>query len=631
MARQVNPERPSMHESVNELQGVLEEAGFATVYDRFVAMDGRCPFCEAGTRCSLCSMGPCQIRPRQNVWRGVCGIDHKAMVLRNLVHLDIMGLSAYTHHTREVARTLLAISEGRSPYTIKDEAKLNLLCEKLGVGCEGTAAEKAGRVAKAIIDSLDDVSGAESVMARAFAPEERLSVWREIGVMPRNPMHELVSAATRSMTNIDGDWMSLAKTVLRLGLASCYGALVPLEIGQDAIFGTPKPHTAQVDIGILDPDYVNIAFNGHEPFLGFAVIEAARTEKAQEMARQAGAKGLRVIGSTETGQELMQRTETDEVFVGCIGNWIMQEFAMATGAIDVFAMDMNCSVPTLGELAEKYGATLVAVSELIGVPGTHERIEYEPEKAEEQAWRLIELAVENFKRRKDKPARRGLPKREVVVGFSIEAVLEALGGSLQPLLDVIAAGKIQGVAALVSCTTLKNGPQDSLTAAVARELIARDILVLSAGCGNGACQVAGLTSMEALQWAGDGLKAVCEQIGMPPVLSFGTCTDTGRIVLLVAAVAEALGCNIPDLPVAVTAPEYMEQKATVDASAALALGLYTHVSPTPPVTGAPEVVKLLTEDLEGLTGGKLALGEDPAQVADGILEHIKAKRAGLGI
>jgi len=37
--------------------------------------------------------------------------------------------------------------------------------------------------------------------------------------------------------------------------------------------------------------------------------------------------------------------------------------------------------------------------------------------------------------------------------------------------------------------------------------------------------------------------------------------------------------SIPDLPVAAVAPEYMEQKATIDAVFALALGLYTYVNP----------------------------------------------------
>jgi carbon-monoxide dehydrogenase catalytic subunit len=248
-----------------------------------------------------------------------------------------------------------------------------------------------------------------------------------------------------------------------------------------------------------------------------------------------------------------------------------------------------------------------------------------------QAVELIDIAIENFKRRRGKTATRGLAKTRIVTGFSTESVLAALGGSLDPLLNLIKDGTIKGVTALVSCTSLRNGPQDNTTVQVAKELIARDILVLSAGCGNGACQVGGLNSLSAKDWAGPGLKAVCEQLGIPPVLSFGTCTDVGRLVLLVTAVADALGVNIPDLPVAVTAPEYMEQKATIDAFGAVAVGLYTHVSPTPPVTGSPEVVELLTNTVESLTGGKLAVGDDPGQIADGIMAHIQKKREALGI
>jgi len=118
---------------------------------------------------------------------------------------------------------------------------------------------------------------------------------------------------------------------------------------------------------------------------------------------------------------------------------------------------------------------------------------------------------------------------------------------------------------------------------------------------------------------------------VPPVLSFGTCTDTGRAALLVSAIADALGVDTPQLPVAVTAPEYMEQKATIDAVFAIAFGLYTHVSPIPPVTGAEGLVQLLTRDVEGLLGGKLAVADDPTQAVDGIEQHIVSKRKALGI
>jgi carbon-monoxide dehydrogenase catalytic subunit len=167
---------------------------------------------------------------------------------------------------------------------------------------------------------------------------------------------------------------------------------------------------------------------------------------------------------------------------------------------------------------------------------------------------------------------------------------------------------------------------------VARELIKRDILVLSMGCGNGAMQVAGLCSPEAKGFAGPGLKKICERLNIPPVLSYGTCTDTGRIADLLAAIASALGgVSITDLPVAAVAPEYMEQKATIDAIFALALGLYTYVNPVPPVTGAPNLVKLLTQDCKQVTGGELDVEKDPVKAAEGIVNHIEMNRKKLGI
>jgi carbon-monoxide dehydrogenase catalytic subunit len=151
------------------------------------------------------------------------------------------------------------------------------------------------------------------------------------------------------------------------------------------------------------------------------------------------------------------------------------------------------------------------------------------------------------------------------------------------------------------------------------------------GCGNAALQVAGMTSLEAIDMAGERLQEVCRALGIPPVLSFGTCTDTGRLALLVKSIADYLGVDIPQLPIAATAPEYMEQKATIDAIFAVAYGVTTHVSPVPPVTGSPEVVKLLTEDVEALTGGKLLVEEDPVRAAELLESVILEKRAALGI
>ena len=75
----------------------------------------------------------------------------------------------------------------------------------------------------------------------------------------------------------------------------------------------------------------------------------------------------------------------------------------------------------------------------------------------------------------------------------------------------------------------------------------------------------------------------------------------------------------------------MEQKATIDGLFTVAYGLYTHLSPLPPVTGGPELAKFLTEDVEKITGGKVAIGDDPVKVAEDIEAHINKKRKALGI
>jgi len=419
---------------------------------------------------------------------------------------------------------------------------------------------------------------------------------------------------------------------MRLGIACIYGAQIPLEMVQDILFGTPVPHEVDMDLGVMDPDYVNIVFNGHEPWVGVATIYEARKPEWQEKARRAGAKGIRVIGSIETGQELLQRFEMDEVFVGHTGNWLAIEPLLATGTVDVFAMDENCSPPNLHPYGEKYKVTLVSINDLVRVPKVEKNLDYKPPEGLAIAHKLLEWGIANYPIRREhvKPYVPQM-KTKAVAGFSTESILNALGGKLDPLLDVIKAGKIKGVVAIVNCASLKNGPQDWVTVNLAKELVKRDILILAGGCGNHGLEVAGMANMDALQYAGEGLKEVCSSLGIPPVLPFGTCTDTGRISMLVTALADALGVDTSDLPVAVSAPEWMEQKATIDGLFALAYGLYTHLSPTPPVTGGPELTKLLTEDLEGITGGKVAIGDNPAEIAQAIEDHINKKRQKLGI
>lgn len=634
----MEPERISYHTSVKTAYERLKKDGISNVWDRYEAQglggdpDQRCAFCTGGVRCDFCSNGPCRADAAKDK-RGVCGISADGMAMRMMLLRNVMGASTYHYHCEQTVRTLRETARGRTPYRIREPEKLVAFARRLGVLTGGEDAEVALRLCDFLERDFHRHTEEESVIVERLAPRERRRVWRDLGIFPGGIYGEMMRTTSSCLTNVDGSYLSLAKKALRLGVAMAYQSQVALETLQDCLFGTPAPHLIKVDLGVLDPDYVNILPNGHEPFLGFALVERARDQAWQAAAQKAGAKGIRVIANIETGQEMVQRLQMDEVFWGYTGNWIMQEAVLATGAVDVFVADMNCSLPLDPVYAEKYHFKLVPVSDLVAFEGVEDRVDYDPVQADAQADALLQMGVENFKvRHGTVEPLAGLPVGEAIAGFSPESIVAALGGSLVPLLKAIKDGSIQGVTALVSCTTLRDRGQDVHSVAVAKELIARDILVLSMGCGNAAMQVAGLCSPEAAVEAGPGLKKICIALGIPPVLSFGTCTDTGRCADLVATIAEALGgVPVTALPVAVAAPEYMEQKATVDAIFALAFGLYTYVNPVPTVTGAPRLVTLLTDEIQGLTGGVLALEKDAAAAAEGIAGHIREKRAELGI
>jgi carbon-monoxide dehydrogenase catalytic subunit len=631
-------ERMSYHKSVQKVYERLKKDGMNNIWDRFEAQgfggdpDKRCPFCLKGARCDLCSNGPCRADVSIDK-RGVCGITADGMAMRMMLLRNVMGASTYHYHTETTLKTLKATVEGKTPFKISEPEKLKNFAERLGLNTSGSEKETALKLYNFAKEDFNRAFDEPSKIVEKLAPPERQEVWNKLGVFPGGLYGEMMFSTSSCLTNVDGYYASLALKAMRLGIAMAYQSQIVNEFIQDVLFNIPKPHKMRVNLGVLDPDYVNILPNGHEPFLGFAMVQLARKSEWQEKAKSVGAKGLRIIANIETGQEMIQRWEMDDVFYGFTGNWIMQEAVLASGCIDAFICDMNCSMPIDPIYAKKYKFKLVPVSEVVVFEGITDRVDYQPDKAEEQAAKLLQMAIENFKERRSsiKPIT-GLDMNEAMVGFSTESIIEALGGNLDPLLDAIKDGTLRGVAGLISCTTLRDHGQDVHTIQVAKELIKRDVLVLSMGCGNGALQVGGLCVPEAKDMAGPGLKSICEKLGVPPVLSYGTCTDTGRIADLIGLISSTLGgVPIPDLPVVAVAPEYMEQKATIDAVFALAFGLYTYVNPVPTVTGGADLVKLLTQDCKDLTGGILHVETDTNQAVDAMLAHIEKNREKLGI
>lgn len=259
-------DRVSYHDSVEEMLIRIQEDGLSSVFSRWNPQEKiRCNFCLQGLSCWLCTQGPCRISEKAGADKGVCGIGPDGMAMRNMLIRNIMGAATYAHHAYEAFRTLKATGEGKSPFQIKDKEKLKSLCEMVGIDTSTDANRQAVQLADFFDQELKITPDESSRMVEVFAPQKRKPLWRELNIYPAGVQHEVENSIASCLTNVDGDYVSLAKKALRLGLSTIYTAQIGLEMTQDILFGTPMPHEVTVDLGIMDPNYVNIAFNGHQP------------------------------------------------------------------------------------------------------------------------------------------------------------------------------------------------------------------------------------------------------------------------------------------------------------------------------------------------------------------------------
>jgi carbon-monoxide dehydrogenase catalytic subunit len=368
----------------------------------------------------------------------------------------------------------------------------------------------------------------------------------------------------------------------------------------------------------------NIVLHGHNPVLSEMVVEASRLPEMQQKAKDKGAQGINLAGMCCTGNELLMRKG-----VPIAGNMLNQELALATGAVEVMVIDYQCIFPSITKTAACFHTKVVSTSEKSKVPGAV-HLEFHPKNAMDTAKAIVDLAIDNFQNRDQHRVLIPGEPVKMMAGFSVEAILKALGGTLKPLIDAIAGGQIKGAVGMVGCNNPKI-KHDFGHVRLAQELIKRDILVVQTGCAAIAAGKAGLLLPEAAEQAGDKLKVVCQALGIPPVLHMGSCVDCSRILVLAAELAKALDVSIDQLPLAGAAPEWMSQKAVSIGSYFVASGVFTVLGIPPKIFGSANVLNLLASGLNDVVGAAFAVEPDPVKAADIIEKHILAKREGLGI
>jgi carbon-monoxide dehydrogenase catalytic subunit len=587
-----------------------------------------CNIGSAGLCCKNCAMGPCRLVG--STVRGVCGATLSTIAARNFARAVAAGASAHSDHGRGLAYTLLEAAEGHAAdYQIRDVHKLWQVAGYLGVKTDGRPVEEVARdVALAALAEFGKPQGELLYLKRA--PAKRQQIWRELGIAPRSIDREVVELLHRTHIGNDQEAEHILDQTMRCALGDGWGGSMLGTDLSDILFGTPSPARSEANLGVLRRDKVNIVVHGHEPTLSEMIVAAAMDPEMIAYAKSKGAEGIQLAGICCTANETLMRQG-----VPLAGNFLQQELAILTGAVEAMVVDIQCIFQGLVPVAERFHTELITTSPKAKIEGaTH--IEFDERRALAIAKEIVRRAIDRFPQRGETM----IPeiRNPLVPGFSHEYIDYALGGlyrgSLRPLNDAIIAGRIRGVVANIGCNNARVC-HDSLHQYVVEEFLKNDVLVVETGCGAIASAKQGyMTPEAALRVAGPGLREVCETVGIPPVLHMGSCVDNSRILTVLSQMATegGLGEDISDIPAVGMAPEWMSEKALSIATYCVASGAYVILGGSDgPVSGSPEVLRIMSEGWEKKVGGKLEFVVEGEEIVRRSLAHIDAKRAALGL
>ena len=600
-----------------------------TCFSRANTQSAQCRFGREGVCCKICHMGPCRITPKAPY--GICGADADTIVARNFLREVAGGASAHSDHARHLVLLLKKVSEGKEKdYRIQDEDALIRISQKFDIETDDREINDIAKDLSKLF--LEDFSRQEEgLRVTQLAPEKTQKVWDEYDVRPKGVDRMVVEAMHRTHMGVDHDYKHLLKHAFRLSLADGWGGSRIGSMVSDILFGTPRALRSNANLGVLQEKNVNVIVHGHEPALSEMLAIASKDPEIIDYAKAAGAGGVTLAGLCCTANEILMRRGVEVA-----GNFLQQELAIITGAVEMMIVDLQCVMPSLPNVSAHYHTKVISTSEIAKTVGA-EHIDFDEENAYDSAKALLKKAIDNFKNRDLSKVQIPDVKKPLVAGFSVEEIKYMLGGtfrpSFRPLNDGIISGRLRGVVGIVGCNNIKT-KTDSYINKLTEELLKRDVLILKTGCAAQASAKAGrLTPETAHEIAGPGLTEICETVGIPPVLHMGSCVDNCRILDAATEIVKegGLGEMLAQVPAVGVAPEWMSEKAVAIGCYFVASGVDVILGQPFHTSGSENVQKFLSEEATKMFGGGFYEIADPMEAADKIMELLEAARENLGI
>jgi carbon-monoxide dehydrogenase catalytic subunit/CO dehydrogenase/CO-methylating acetyl-CoA synthase complex beta subunit len=615
-----------------EMLPLAQRIDMKTMWDRADSMQPQCGFGESGLCCRICLQGPCRINPfGKEPQRGICGAKDYTIVVRNLIRMMAGGCAAHSDHGRHLAHALKGVGEGQAPdYRIKDEAKLRVLAEKLGLGNEKSIDELAVAVANSAFEDFSRNDGEACNWLKIMLPAKRLELLERNDVIATNIDQGITEVMHRTHIGCDADPVPLLFGGIKCSLGDVAGENISSNIS-DVLFGVPQMVVSKANLGALKEDYVNVCVHGHNPILSEVICDAADELEGEAVA--VGAKGINIVGICCTANELLMRRG-----IPIVTNFASQELAIMTGVVDVMVIDYQCIAPSVGFWTQCFHTKLISTMPITRIPGdTH--IEFNEAAAREGAREIVRVAIEAYKNRD--PTKIAIPdiSSKVVAGFSLEYIKSLLSSfnekePLQHLADKIRIGEIQGIALIAGCNNPAKAQHDFCHLTIAKELVRNNILTLVTGCAAQSLAKHGLLAPEAVeQYAGESLKKFLRDVGekatgesLPLVLHMGSCVDNSRVENFVSELAQVMGVDIQDLPIVASAPEAMSEKAVAIGTWCVATGWPTHVGVYPFIKGSPLADEIAQATAKDVYGGHFIFEPDPVVAAKTLVNTVQYRR-----
>ncbi len=622
--KKVDPRRtidPAALEVMDKNDGQIE-----TAYDRYVKMQPQCNFGRTGVCCRICLQGPCRITKKSS--KGICGAHGYSIVARNLIRAICGGTGAHADHSRHMIYTLTEMFAGKAgDYQIEDFDKLYRVADRLGISREGKSDEDLLKeVYNCAVSDFTKLDDEPCKWLETTVVPERLKKFQECNVSPRSVHTTISEVMGQTHMGVDSDPVNLIFQGLKSSLADYVCMHIATDIS-DILFGTPKPVYTEANMGVIDPEMVNIALHGHNPLLSEMIVRVSR--EMTDEAKEAGAKGIKCMGICCTGNEVLMRQG-----VPVLTNFLSQELPIMTGAIDAMVVDVQCIMPGVQAVSECFNTRIITTMSHSKIPSAY-HVDFDEEHAMEKAKEVVRIAIEGYKERDESKIDIPDHTHNVTAGFSFEAMEDLLGAvspdaPIKAVTDAVDSGQLRGVVLFAGCNNLRV-MHDQSHSHLIKELAKNNVLMVATGCAAGTAAKMGLMNAGAVEeYAGDGLKAFINQLNeanadklngnkLPLVFHMGSCVDNSRAYDFTNALAVQWGVDTPKVPFVASAPEAMSEKAVSIGSWCVTLGIPTHVGVVPEVTGSELVNGVALQIAQDVYGGYFIWEEDIEKSVEKVL------------